>query len=967
MARANGSRFETVIDIGKPANFTGGLEFTNLTYTVSKKKKVDRKWSSQEVDLLHRITGYAPKGCITAVMGLVVPESLRSWMDWLGVSRVEASRDDRLFPMLTVYETLMFAADFRLGPISTADKKQRVEKLIEQLGLSFSRNTYIGDEGNRGVSGGERRRVSIGVDIIHGPSLLFLDEPTSGLDSTSAHSVIEKVHNIARSGSTVILTIHQPSSRIQLLLDHLIILARGQLMYRGSPKDVTLHLSQMGRKVPKGENSIEYLIDVIQEYDQSEHGVEALAQFLLNGTKPPKLSDEDVSVSTVAPTPPPPYGTTVSRKDQSGVYAAIVWKALKLQGPFSYFLLVLYVSLLSTNSFVVFVSSVVPNFILGYAAVIAFTALFFLFCGYFLNSHDIPMYWKWMNKISTMTYPYEGLLMNQYRTSDIFGYAPNGDPISGNSILKSLNISTQESKKWEKVLVMLGWAVLYRIFFYIILRFFSKNQREKLLVLKLVSRIDVGNAVDDIRYPDDYSDRIWEKLDNNTVLISPDPTPATSNILNDSTKVFNIYINNEIHQKEFDIQANGSHYNVVELNVTAKGSLNLTLVKVTNRSVFGPILNAYEILQVYPWIQGTNQQDVDTIKMVRDELLSHNKENQLLQSWSGDPCLPLPWKGLTCQPMNGAKVITSLDISSSHLRGKLPANITRMNNLMQLNVSNNEFTGKIPEFPSYSKLTSVDLSHNELDGSLPNSLTSLPNLTILQKFMAMGNFDVKLLPMTKREAAKRKTLDWPTRLSIALGAARGLTHLHTFSGRCIIHRDVKSSNILLDQSMNAKVADFGFSKYAPQEGDSGASLEVRGTAGYLDPEYYSTQHLSAKSDVFSFGVVLLEIVSAREPLNIHRPRNEWSLVEWAKPFIRESKIDEIVDPSIKGAYHAEAMWRVVEAALACIEPFSAYRPCMADIVRELEDALIIENNASEYMKSIDSIGGTAWEVPIASR
>lgn len=91
---------------------------------------------------------------------------------------------------------------------------------------------------------------------------------------------------------------------------------------------------------------------------------------------------------------------------QSGVYAAIVWKALKLRGPFYYFLLVLYVSLLSTNSFVMFVSSVVPNYILGYAAVIAFTALFFLFCGYFLSSHDIPMYWKWMNKISTMNYPY---------------------------------------------------------------------------------------------------------------------------------------------------------------------------------------------------------------------------------------------------------------------------------------------------------------------------------------------------------------------------------------------------------------------------------------------------------------------------------------------------------------------------------------------------------------------------------
>lgn len=78
----------------------------------------------------------------------------------------------------------------------------------------------------------------------------------------------------------------------------------------------------------------------------------------------------------------------------------------------------------------------------------------------------------------------------------------------------------------------------------------------------------------------------------------------------------------------------------------------------------------------------------------------------------------------------------------------------------------------------------------------------------------------------------------------------------------------------------------------------------------------------------------------------------------AKPHIRNSKVDEIVDPSIKGGYHAEAMWRVVEVALACIEPYSAYRPFMADIVRELEDAFIIENNASEYMKSIESLGGS---------
>ncbi|KAK4263033.1 hypothetical protein QN277_028512 [Acacia crassicarpa] len=225
---------------------------------------------------------------------------------------------------------------------------------------------------------------------------------------------------------------------------------------------------------------------------------------------------------------------------------------------------------------------------------------------------------------------------------------------------------------------------------------------------------------------------------------------------------------------------------------------------------------------------------------------------------------------------------------------------------------------------------------------------------LVYPFMSNGSLQDRLYG----EPAKRKSLDWPTRLSIALGAARGLSYLHTFSGRSVIHRDVKSSNILLDDSMCAKVADFGFSKYAPQEGDSGASLELRGTAGYMDPEYYTTQQLSTKSDVFSFGMVLLEIVSGREPQDTKRPRNEWNLVEWAKPYIRSSKIDEIVDPSIKGGYHAEAMWRVVETALSCIEPFSVNRPSMADIVRELEDALIIENNASEYMKSIESFGGS---------
>lgn len=162
---------------------------------------------------------------------------------------------------------------------------------------------------------------------------------------------------------------------------------------------------------------------------------------------------------------------------QAGVYAGIVWFPLGLRGPFYYFLIVLYMSLLSTNSFVIFVSSVVPNYILGYAAVIAFTALFFLFCGYFLPSDDIPGYWGWMNKVSTITYPYQGVLMNQYQTSKVFGKNPDGHNVTGFDILRSLSVSTEENQKWYMILIMLGWAILYRILFYLVIRFASKNQR----------------------------------------------------------------------------------------------------------------------------------------------------------------------------------------------------------------------------------------------------------------------------------------------------------------------------------------------------------------------------------------------------------------------------------------------------------------------------------------------------------
>ncbi|CAN1775562.1 ABC transporter G family member 20 [Linum perenne] len=210
--------------------------------------------------LADRISKDSLKGSVT-----LNGEVLESRM--LKVISAYVMQDDLLFPMLTVEETLMFAAEFRLPrSISKSKKKARVQALIDQLGLRSAANTVIGDEGHRGVSGGERRRVSIGTDIIHDPILLFLDEPTSGLDSTSAFMVAKVLQRIAESGSIVMMTIHQPSYRILGLLDRLIFLSHGQTVYSGSPTSLPEFFAEFGHPIPENENRTEFALDSVQTF-----------------------------------------------------------------------------------------------------------------------------------------------------------------------------------------------------------------------------------------------------------------------------------------------------------------------------------------------------------------------------------------------------------------------------------------------------------------------------------------------------------------------------------------------------------------------------------------------------------------------------------------------------------------------------------------------------------------------------
>ncbi|GJP50556.1 hypothetical protein CLOM_g9712 [Closterium sp. NIES-68] len=174
-------------------------------------------------------------------------------------------QDDALFALLSVRETLDFAARLRLpSTVTPAARRRRVQQLLQQLGLTSCADTPVGDERHRGVSGGERRRTSIGVEVIHNPAVLLLDEPTSGLDSSSALKVVQLLHHMAAQGRrTVVLTIHQPSFRIIALLHALALLVNGTPAFHGPTAALRAHLAALSHPVPPHVNLLEFALDTL--------------------------------------------------------------------------------------------------------------------------------------------------------------------------------------------------------------------------------------------------------------------------------------------------------------------------------------------------------------------------------------------------------------------------------------------------------------------------------------------------------------------------------------------------------------------------------------------------------------------------------------------------------------------------------------------------------------------------------
>ncbi|XP_066309125.1 ABC transporter G family member 10-like [Miscanthus floridulus] len=486
-------------------------------------------------------------------------------------------QDDALFPALTVEESLVYSARLRLrlrggggggGPSSSGAAEDRARELMAELGLDHVAASRVAD-----VSGGERRRVSIGMDLVHDPAVLLLDEPTSGLDSGSALHIVKMLRDMAaKHDKTVVLTIHQPGFRILELIDRVVLLADGAVRHHGSLDFLQSRLIATGHAIPAHVNVLEYAMETIDSLKPdvavaatavttitaaaaSANPVPASARqtgyanspasevrilagrFAKTVLRTPQLFAARMAQSVLAGAflGSVFLGTTdlqsrlgffafnltyllssttealpvflherriLERETSRGAYrvssyvasnaavflpfllaaallyaAPVYWLVGLAREPaaFAYFALVVWLVMLTANSFVACLSAVAPNYIVGNSIVSGLIGCFFLFSGYFVASTNIPRYWVFMHYASLFKYPFEALVVNEYGGArggrECLASAGGGAGalcvLDGAGLLRQQGM--REGMRWTNLGVMIGFVVGYRLLCFVFL------------------------------------------------------------------------------------------------------------------------------------------------------------------------------------------------------------------------------------------------------------------------------------------------------------------------------------------------------------------------------------------------------------------------------------------------------------------------------------------------------------------
>lgn len=469
---------------------------------------------------------------------------------------------DACLPLLTVAETFAFSS--RLLKPKTSDIATVISSLLDELRLAHLANTRLA----HGLSGGERRRVSIGLSLLHDPAVLLLDEPTSGLDSGSALNVMQTLQSIAATRHrTVILSIHQPGFKILSTIDKFLLLSKGTVVHHGSISSLQAFLLSNGFSVPPQLNALEYAMEILNQLKPQEslispenipeasrtvpepeirykssrfieiatlygrfwkiiyrtkqlllaNTLQALGVGLVLGTIYINIGLDKSGIekrlglfaftltfllSSTTETLPIFINERpiLLRETSSGVYrlssylmantlvflpyllvvAAIysvsvyflvglcaTWQA------FAYFVLVIWVILLMANSFVLFLSSIAPNYIAGTSLVTVLLAGFFLFSGYFISRDSFPRFWLFMHYLSMYKYALDALLINEYSclvSTCLIWYDEKSRTscmVSGGDVLEKRGLDRRQ--RWINVYVLIGFFVLYRVLWLVVL------------------------------------------------------------------------------------------------------------------------------------------------------------------------------------------------------------------------------------------------------------------------------------------------------------------------------------------------------------------------------------------------------------------------------------------------------------------------------------------------------------------